>query len=438
MSGRNNSNYGGRNYQNGRGRGLQSQGRGFNGRFGEVISTMDKSRQLHELGARPTAAQVQSWLRVMKETVGVDHKHWSSVFNPEGGQKPTVTHPVRPVRSVLPPHMVALAPVTRSTSSLSAPAAEDDAEVERNRQDRERLQAEREFDFKIDISSWQAESAISKKLESEIDEYRIKVFNLMVKHISLEAKAVLETKHGHGIFTNECPKALVDAIRSTFLGSQGGAKDNMLTLAEKERQLSTAKQQNGQTVFMFQEYLKQEVAAHKLSMMTIAGTTQSSVDNLWTDERVTGIFLTGLKDPQFTTFKSNLKYNPMTEPMPATLLAAVQRATEVEASTRLSAREDKAEKDKQHIFHAFFSGKGAGKAYLDNVKKNGDKKPIQRRVDADGKGICFDHADPGKKCDRGSSCRYSHKPEAMGVHTAMINKAIESQCGGGPGPAPKN
>ena len=403
---------------------LKSGGRGNGGRGNERSRFESKPKQggLFFLPKTATATTTNNWLGTVKDWANSGElKHdVGELARPH--QPGAIRYPVEPVR---PDH--------------------DDMNDEN-----EFVYAHREEDgmgdqltdrglrlYKEDFELYKQQKGVYDQTIREIETAKNVLHGKLEAMLSMDAKNELERIYTTDIWTNKDPEALIEAIKSVFVGQLASGGNSRAVRAQMQRDLDQISRVQGETQHKFSRRFNDEIEAYRHAELQAGEIDEVELDTLLNERELVRRYITacGLNGWMWA-----LRYDPVNEPWPDTLAAAIKRANEFEEGSIKKGENPYTSHDGKptqqfDLFQAFLAQQqqqGGGK----NGGKGKSKVPDKQEKKV---GLCRSFHDTGV-CQwtqshlGGTPCRYIHdtkKSEKQSSdNTASMTSAAVAQVSG--------
>lgn len=292
-------------------------------------------------------------------------------------------------------------------------------------------------EFTADFKEYSVKEARAYLTNKEIKEDNLKLFGHMIMHLSEEFKINIKALHGAGIIDNQDPKALIDAIRTQFLGMSKDNAKNKLNIALQEKKLWQIEQKPTMSLAKYREYYN--ISIRNLALVKFhaqrekpnAKPYEKIMESMLSEETLVNIFMLGLNKKVWKPwFVDHQKGH---EKWPKSVDAAYEKLSQLE---KVYLDDDREKKYLSNDSIPVMAAKQA-KAW----KKPASTKAAKpaKELDSAGKEICiFEKRYGPGGCNRGSSCSFSHNisrnDEKTKGNKPTGPKERDPHCGGGPAP----
>lgn len=392
---------------------------GYGGGFGDN-DRKQKDCEPFVLSEKPSSGESNRWTENMKSWAAVNtsrHNH-ARMLNKEGGTAPELKEiPEKPIR----------------------------------------VSFESEAEFTAAHKEYMTAEQRAFTTNKEIGEDSRKLHGQMIKYLSEGFKVIMKGQCGSDMIDNQDPKALIDAIRTQFLGMSTDKAKNKYDLAILEKEFGDIQQRPRQSLAGYREYFdisRRNLAQgkfHAQKHKDNARTYEQILAEMCDEERLANIFTLGLDrrvwGPWF------LEYHKQHEKWPKTLEAAYDKFSRLEdhyVAALLEKQKDTRDHDdrKVPVMAAFAKGDkskgwekprsgGWGKPKPE-TNSRGWQKP-KPEYDSHNKQICWYEKQHGAgSCRHKADCYFSHDIDHTDGKskggTIADPKQRDPHCGGGPRP----
>ena len=245
----------------------------------------------------------------------------------------------------------------------------------------------------------------------KIEKDKVKLHGKLEAMMSIDARNELERKYSSNIWIDKDPVALIDAIRTVFVGQLTGGAGNKMSRTRLRSSLYTISRTQGESQVFFSRRFTDLIESYKHSELQ-AGREQEQLDTELNDEQLVNFYVQGCG---LSEWQWELEYNPEVEPYPETLTAAIKRAIEFEEGiAKKNKGGNKAEFATFQAFLAYQNQKQqSGKANQSSGGGQQGKAEHSKEKDEDGVPICTSFRNGQCKWTAahpdGPKCKYSHK-----------------------------
>ena len=389
---------------------LKSGGRGRGGHGGRTNQhsqwgMMNKTpRQgLFMLSKDATATTTNNWLEAIKDWANVELKHGvGELARPH--QPGPINQPNEPAR----PNHDAL---DENDEFVYAHAGEDLFA------DGGELTARGMAMYKEDFDLYKQRMSVYEQIKREIDDSKLKLHGKLESQLGLDARTEVERKYGSEIYLNKDPVALIDAIKTVFVGQTFGGGEGKMSRASLWGDLNTIKRASGESQLMFSRRFQDTVESYRHAELQ-AEREAEAIEAELNDQTLTRLYILGC---ELNEWKWSLTYEPQKEPYPESLADAIKRAKEIEEGMAKKKKSMGNQQYDMQQFQAFVAhqqqqhktakdkGKSQMKPHDQQEKKAGPCHSFHKT------GTCkWTQEHPG-----GEPCRYTHD----GVTTKNDNQS---------------
>lgn len=293
--------------------------------------------------------------------------------------------------------------------------------------------------YKEDWEIYTKRLATYEQILREIVMDKKKLAGKLEAQLSLDARTELERKYTNSIFLNKDPVALIDAIKTIFVGQLTGGAGNKVSRGRLRRSLDTISKASGESQVQYSRRFNDLIESYRHSELQ-AERDPDDLDAELSESKLTDLYVQscGLQPWQWA-----LEYNSEVEPYPETLEAAIKRAIQFEEGEFKKNRSSSGTVSFQQ-FQAFVAQFNKQDITVQQPSSSGNQghssetktKPLR---DANGVLICtsfnksgtckWSAAHPG-----GEPCKYSHLPPAQDNNkppsqAAMTTAAVKAVGG---------
>ena len=395
------------------GRKLKTGGRGSGGRGGRDNEHpkwgINKPKSgLFSLPKDATATTTNNWLEAIKDWGNVELQHGvGELARPH--QPGVINQPNAPVR---PSHDA----LDDNDNFIYAHAGEDLFA------DGGELTARGMALYKEDFDIYKQRQSEHDRVIREIDSAKLKLHGKLEAQLTLDAKTELERKYGSEIWTNKDPVALIDGIKTIFVGQMVGGGEGNMSRASLYGELHSIRKAPGESQLAFSRRFYDTVESYRHAEL-LAEREAEDIEAELSDQTLTRLYILGCGLNEWTW---SLTYEPGKEPWPESLEAAIKRAGDIEEGATKKKKNNfnviGNPSQQYEMFQAFLvhqqqqtPGKGKGNG-LQRVPDKSEKKP----------GPCHSFHKTGtcqwtQKHPGGEPCRYTHDTHQSSVTSTNVS-----------------
>lgn len=276
--------------------------------------------------------------------------------------------------------------------------------------------------YKEDFDLYKHEKAVYDQTMREIAAEKCKLHGKLEACLSLDAKTELEKIYTSDIWTNKDPEALIEAIKSVFVGQLAGGGDNKVSRKMLKRELNTIARAPGETQLHFSRRFKDLVESYRHAELQGGDLDEEDLDVQLSDSNLADQYVMSCG---LTNWLWSLQFETEKEQWPDSLAAAIKRANEFEEGMLKKGQNPYAAVNRsgaptkeydlyqaflaQHEKNHFQNAKGKGKTKGNGINQQSQPKD-QTKVD---KGPCHSFHKTGTCAwtashPDGPDCMYTH------------------------------
>jgi hypothetical protein len=180
--------------------------------------------------------------------------------------------------------------------------------------------------YKEDFDLYKQEKAVYDAKMREIDQDKYKLHGKLEASLSLDAKTELERTYTAEIWTNKDPVALIEAIKTVFVGQLAGG-DSKASRALMKHELDHISRAQGESQLQYSRRFNDAIESYRRAELSAGEIDEDVLDALFNERDLVSRFTTSCG---MAAWLWSLRYDAEKEPWPETLAGAIKRANEFE------------------------------------------------------------------------------------------------------------
>jgi len=180
--------------------------------------------------------------------------------------------------------------------------------------------------YKEDFDLYKQDKSVYDGKMREIDQDKYKLHGKLEASLSLDAKTELERTYTSEIWTNKDPVALIEAIKTVFVGQLAGG-DSKASRALMKHDLDNISRAQGESQLQYSRRFNDAIESYRHAELTAGEIDAEALDALLNERELTQRYVTSCG---MAAWLWSLRYDAEKEPWPETLAGAIKRANEFE------------------------------------------------------------------------------------------------------------
>jgi hypothetical protein len=286
--------------------------------------------------------------------------------------------------------------------------------------------------YKEDFDLYKSEKSAYDKMMREIDAEKYKLHGKLEANLSLDARTALEKIYTTNIWTDKDPEALIEAIKTVFVGQLAGGGDSRASRAIMKHDFDHITRANGESQMQFARRFNDSIESYRHAEIQAGEIAEAELDALLNERELSRRYITacGLE-----SWLWSLRYDAPNEPWPDTVAAAIKRANEFEEGLITKGQNPYGKPNQEFdLYQAFLAqqkknnGKGQSKGNQGKFQPTGQSKQADN-------GPCHSYHNTGT-CAWGAShpngpdCKFSHKTNNGSTNIGAMTSAAVGQVNG--------
>jgi len=290
--------------------------------------------------------------------------------------------------------------------------------------------------YKEDFDLYKSEKSVYDQTMREIAAAKCKLHGKLEATLSLDAKTELEKIYTSAIWTNKDPEALIEAIKTVFVGQLAGNGDSKATRAIMKHEFDRISRAQGESQTEFARRFNDQIESYRHAEIQAGEIEEEELDALLNERELSRRYITACG---LDSWLWSLRYDATNEPWPETLAAAIKRASEFEEGLIKKGQNPygshNGKPNQQYeLFQAFLAqyeqkknnGKGQGKGNQQKSQPTGQSKQGEY-------GPCHSWHNTGKCAwkeshPNGPDCKYTHNGSSnVGAMTSAAVAQVNQQ-----------